>query len=170
LAALAVACSHSASSPPPPPPPASSGDAGDAAASDGASPDDSGREGGSIVDANACAPAASDQDCKSQGPGCINCCSCFHAHGVATYNAAEAACVCQASACQTACASSLCASPPANPAHGDACDTCVAGALGADAGGGCSAAITAACDADSDCVALSRCAFGTKPNDPNACP
>jgi hypothetical protein len=121
-------------------------------------------------EAGPCAPATSDSDCRSQGTACIDCCSCFHQTGVTTFNTALETCVCQATVCGTQCAASLCATPVVQPATGDACDTCVNGAIAADAGSGCNAKIVTACRADPDCIALLTCIDGTKPNDPNACP
>lgn len=132
--------------------------------------DSGGPADGGTGEAGACAPATADTDCKAQGTACVDCCSCFHQHGVTTFNTALENCVCQANVCKTQCAQSLCATPSTNPATGDACDTCVNGALKADAGTGCLQQVVSACKADQDCVQLLTCVNGTSANDPNKCP
>jgi hypothetical protein len=106
-------------------------------------------------------PTSSEADCKNAGSQCLNCCSCFHQHGVTTFDQSIANCACQASVCRQQCANSLCAQNPTSPSQGDACDNCVNAALQPDAGAGCMQQVVIACNADRDCVGLLQCVNGS---------
>lgn len=118
--------------------------------------------GASDGGASSCAPATTDQDCKSQGSSCLNCCSCFHQEGVQTFDVAIANCVCQSSVCQSQCSKTLCAQNPTAPQQGDTCDQCVSAALQPDAGAGCEKQVVVACNANRDCVELLQCVNGAQ--------
>jgi hypothetical protein len=86
---------------------------------------------------------------------CEQCCISIHSEGYATYANALDPCLCTSpGACASECATEECVSMPVTP--GDACDTCINGAL-AQTTGACYGAVAAACQVDTDCMDL----FGT---------
>ncbi len=94
-----------------------------------------------------------DTTCASQSTlaQCEQCCLTVHPEGYQVYNTALTSCACQSpGACASECASEACVNQPTT--QGDACDTCMTGALASD--GACYGAVSTACQGDSDCTEL----------------
>jgi hypothetical protein len=83
---------------------------------------------------------------------CEQCCLKVHPGGYNTYYQALQSCACLSPGpCASACSTELCASQPSTT--GDACDTCVNGAL-TQSTGACYNDVAASCQSDADCTTL----------------
>jgi hypothetical protein len=99
-----------------------------------------------------CSPDAGAQACQT-------CCTTGYQEGAKTYQTAWLTCACgNTGGCDTACKTTACAKPPAQPAPGSACGTCLQDVQVVDAGPGvCYSAIQTACTADTNCVSFYNC-------------
>jgi len=106
-----------------------------------------------------------DQQCAPlDTQACETCCARHHQTGAGALTQALANCLCgppvgKTGTCQSECANSDCSTSDAAapPQSGDSCDTCERSNVLPDGGGGCGPAISSACGANSDCVALFQC-------------
>jgi hypothetical protein len=116
-------------------------------------------------------PKTGDEACAVKGTAqaCQTCCAQGHQKGYQTYFGALLACACTgaggdagaAGACAAECKDTVCKATPSNPDA--ACNACLSEVL-ADQSAACTAPLTSACQADTDCVALLGCAQGCPQN------
>jgi len=110
-------------------------------------------DSGSTSDDDGSTPAT-DSTCagESTQSTCEQCCLSVHPTGYNTYFQALQTCACTSpGVCATDCATEACAGNPTTP--GDACDTCMNGAL-TQGTGACYTAVDTACTGDPDCTDL----------------
>jgi hypothetical protein len=154
LAATSLAVWACSSPAPGPSGPATSTSTNDAKSGSGSGTGSAGPSAASAPSASgSAAPAASSAAAGGAADACGEACDQKHPHGAQTMDQLFTSCVCAASACASACATSDCANPPKSGADGDACDTCESTGAGAS----CFDKQDSACQADPDCVALMAC-------------
>lgn len=131
------------------------------ASRDGGEEDDASGQGeGGEADArtsDAADARAGDTRCQSLSrAACHECCKLAHEPALYLIQAATLACVCKPENCQVACNDTWCANPVVDTAS-PACASCVGVIEDAGSNGPCSPALKAACNADDDCAAMTRC-------------
>ncbi len=120
-----------------------------ATSADGAKPTGDGAADGSTgTDGSVKAGECGDKPTKQT---CTECCTNAYLDGAAAFIGATIDCFCVPARCQAECATTLC--DPVTPKDPDAkCNTCLSGKNAE-----CTAAVSAACGADPDCVKFNKC-------------
>ena len=137
----------------------STSDASSASALDGGDDDASAQaaEGGTDARTRDAGADAGDTRCQTmKRAACHDCCKIAHEPALYLLQQVTLACVCKPEQCQAACKDTWCADPLVEPAS-PACDACVGVIADGGGDGVCSPAVKAACNADDDCTALTRC-------------
>jgi hypothetical protein len=99
-------------------------------------------------------PLSDTSECgkKATSAACGECCIAKNPTAYDTASEVGYACVCEATACQTACAESICATADNQNEPTAACKTCLD-----SKGPACDDKATAACDANADCKSVAAC-------------
>jgi hypothetical protein len=137
---------------------ASSGSSSSGSSSGTSSGSSSGTSSGGATDGGEDASSV-DPTCAAQASynACLACCQQGYPTALAVLATATTACDCGPNGqCQTSCATEFCQNQTANP--GDACYTCLANSLVADAGV-CFGQVNTACNSDPGCAAYNACSL-----------